>query len=505
MSAWIIETLIATSVLMLLVLAIRGPVAQRFGPRVAYALWLMPALRMIAPPLPAGAIETPLASLAASELVVLDLGGAVPVATAAPIPWGAMLVAVWLGGAALFLLWHLIAYRRFMARALNGARELPMLDRRGIEVCASPAVPGPFAAGIFVKRVVLPADWRRRYDADELRLAMAHEEAHHARADLSANMAALVMVALHWFNPIAHRAHRAFRADQELACDAVVLRGARPDERHAYGAALVKSAIGRRPAVLAPLGDAEDLKGRLKMLGRASKTSRFGGGLVAATVIAGVAVTASGSLAAETGRSMAASTVEAVQAAAAPIAPAAPAAPPAADAPVAPEPPAATTARRAPRVIIIDRDEDEEQALSGLSEEDRAAIRAAGEQARAAGAEARAAGAAAAVAVQNMREGRTAFLRRNGTRLPDTFRVRMLSGQPCRMDREGADTHASTGESRTVICRNIFRRDVDLSTQISALERARESLAATGEPLTAEQRDMALAEIDRALAELRAR
>ena len=45
MSGWIIETLIASTLLMLFVLALREPVSRHFGPRIAYALWLLPALR----------------------------------------------------------------------------------------------------------------------------------------------------------------------------------------------------------------------------------------------------------------------------------------------------------------------------------------------------------------------------------------------------------------------------------------------------------------------------
>ena len=59
----------------------------------------------------------------------------------------------------------------------------------------------------------------RRFTPAEQRLALAHELAHHRRGDLFADLAALLVLALHWFNPIAHRAYRAFRVDQEQACD----------------------------------------------------------------------------------------------------------------------------------------------------------------------------------------------------------------------------------------------------------------------------------------------
>ena len=46
---WLTSTLIATSALMALVLIIRNPVRRMFGAGVAYALWLLPAVRAILP------------------------------------------------------------------------------------------------------------------------------------------------------------------------------------------------------------------------------------------------------------------------------------------------------------------------------------------------------------------------------------------------------------------------------------------------------------------------
>ncbi len=52
MIAWTVQTLIASSILMAIVLMLRAPVSRAFGARAAYALWLLPMLRMILPPLP---------------------------------------------------------------------------------------------------------------------------------------------------------------------------------------------------------------------------------------------------------------------------------------------------------------------------------------------------------------------------------------------------------------------------------------------------------------------
>ena len=52
MTPWLVQTLVGTTLAMLGVLALRAPVARLFGARVAYALWLLPALRLVLPPLP---------------------------------------------------------------------------------------------------------------------------------------------------------------------------------------------------------------------------------------------------------------------------------------------------------------------------------------------------------------------------------------------------------------------------------------------------------------------
>jgi hypothetical protein len=150
--------------------------------------------------------------------------------------------------------------------------------------------------------VAFPRDFADRYDADERASALAHELGHHARGDLIANWAALAMLAIHWFNPIAWRAFRAFRADQEMANDARVLRGRDAAFRHAYACAIVKSAHGGAISAACHLHTIHALKGRLKMLSttRKSRSRMLGGGvIVGALIVTGLGLTASGTQAAE--------------------------------------------------------------------------------------------------------------------------------------------------------------------------------------------------------------
>jgi bla regulator protein BlaR1 len=308
MIVWAFETLLASTLLMLLVLAIRGRVRRAFGPNIAYALWALPAMRMLLPPMPESWSEAAPAPLAhASQTiayyVVEPLG--VPtadVAATAPSLWPWLLVA-WIIGAIGFIGYHLIAHDRFTRRIRRLARSVRVVAAGKVEVIETDAATGPLAFGILRKYVAFPRDFAERYDPLERDLALAHELGHHARGDLIANWAALVVLAAHWFNPVAWRAFRAFRADQEMACDALVLAGRAHGLRHAYGRAIVKSAHGGAVSAACHFHTINELKGRLKMLNMHEKKSRgrilAGAGTIAALTVGALGLTASGTQAAE--------------------------------------------------------------------------------------------------------------------------------------------------------------------------------------------------------------
>lgn len=307
-AGWAIDALIASTVLMLLVLLVRTPVRKAFGPQLAYALWVLPVLRLALPPMPQGwrAAATPISragetlSVYVIEPTAIAASASASAAAVSESPsLGVVVGAIWAAGALAFLVWHLVQHSRFCRRMLGTAERLD--DAQGVRVIASPAAPGPLAFGIVRRYVAFPRDFDDRYDADERELALAHELGHHQRGDLIANWIALVVLALHWFNPVAWRAFRRFRADQELANDARVLAGRSAVDRHIYACAIVKAAHGGAVSAACHLHTITDLKGRLRML-TTSRVSRrriaAGATSIAILVAAGLGLTASGTRAA---------------------------------------------------------------------------------------------------------------------------------------------------------------------------------------------------------------
>lgn len=308
MIGWAIEMLIATTLLMLLVLAIRGPVRRAFGPQMAYALWLLPVARMLLPALPAAWREhsVPAPVAAAGDAIVYYVVepislSASPVAGAAAvssIDWIFVGLAAWALGGLAFLAYHLIAHVRHCNRLLKAARVDRTVAQGKVRVIETDAVHGPLAFGVLRKYVAFPCDFTERYDEQERDLALAHELGHHVRGDLIANWVALIVLAIHWFNPVAWKAFRAFRADQEMACDALVLAGRAQALRHAYGRAIVKSAHGGAVSAACHLHTINEVKGRLRMLSKTHKNTpaRLATGLIGtgALGLAALGLTASG-------------------------------------------------------------------------------------------------------------------------------------------------------------------------------------------------------------------
>lgn len=303
MSVWLAETLIATTLLMALVMMLRRPVARWLGAGAAYLLWALPLARMVMPALPCDIDPSPL-HLAVDQAGLPDLLTVPPaapvVATTPTFPWLEAGLSLWFAGMVVFLIVQAVGYTRFRRHMLDGAT--PIGEDGRIRLISSPHASGPLAFGVLRPYIVLPADFALRYDAQEQDMAIAHERAHHERRDLAANMIALLLLAVHWCNPVAWIAYRAYRADQETACDARVLSLYGRDQAHAYGRAILKAAGGRQFAGACHLTRITTLKGRLKMLSNHDiSLQRISWGMAAVAIVtaAGLALTASGSRAAQ--------------------------------------------------------------------------------------------------------------------------------------------------------------------------------------------------------------
>ena len=249
---------LAVSVAIVLVLAVRKSIARLFGPHVAYAFWLVVPVAAMASFLPAeqvfqmvpsvvqdsgpGAVDfSPTAAVPVVE------SGAEPAATRAETqsPLETLAQAT-IGLLVLWLLGALYSAGRLMYRQRKflGGSGLTRIGTRLYR--ANEDTVGPAAVGILRTRVVVPGNFAVRYSALERMLIVDHEREHIRFGDVRINAFAATLQCLNWFNPLVYLAQKSLREDQELACDARVMKKYTA-HRRTYAEALLKAQFAGQP------------------------------------------------------------------------------------------------------------------------------------------------------------------------------------------------------------------------------------------------------------------
>lgn len=173
-------------------------------------------------------------------------------------PLQVLLLGAWLAGAAAFLLrtaWGLATLRRIRRGAApvrdpalreeigRLARTLG-LDPARVQLRVSAEVGSPATWGIVRPVILLPPGVVGAPEAVR-RSVVLHEFLHVRRRAWGVRLLALVVCALHWFNPLAWRARRALLAAEEQAVDEAVVGAGVP--REDYAAHLLEVVRSLRP------------------------------------------------------------------------------------------------------------------------------------------------------------------------------------------------------------------------------------------------------------------
>ena len=185
----------------------------------------------------------------------------------------ALVVAVWVGGAALLLARELLAHLR-LAGARRGWAAADAALRRSCGVRPQRQlhladVASPRTHGLLVPVIVLPRTLPQGLDRRVLRLIVAHEEAHARWRDPLVHAVVRVVRALLWIAPPLWIAERLVVREREAAADEA--RCARRERRVCtrYAAALVgfgRLAGSRADPLAVRLGAASDLEYRVRRI-----------------------------------------------------------------------------------------------------------------------------------------------------------------------------------------------------------------------------------------------
>lgn len=291
----------------------------RRRPALAHVLWLAVLLKLVTPPLvsapflewpvaprPISTTDVPSPTESSSPRVSPQLSAAPSTHTthhqsatsvdalpmpfadsepgSRPLPWRSLVVSVWLAGGVAWWLavgLHAFRFRRFLGAAQPASAELRERVERlstqlGLRGCPTlglvPAQVPPMLWALFGQpRLLLPeALWERLSPAQQ-ETVLAHELAHLKRRDHWVRRLEVLVLGLHWWNPLAWWARREIERAEEPCCDAWVT-WALPDSAHDYAEALVATATflsgprSYRPIGASGVGCTHPLKRRLIML-----------------------------------------------------------------------------------------------------------------------------------------------------------------------------------------------------------------------------------------------
>lgn len=179
---------------------------------------------------------------------------------------------VWLAGVILMLVWGLLSFLRF-SRCLVGAVRLRD------NIWLADGLPVPVTVGLLRPRVYLPSS----LEGKEREYVLLHEGNHLRWGDHLFKPLAFLILAAHWFDPLAWAAFLLTCRDLEAACDQGVLSKTGEDSRQEYAAALFHLSTGRKILAGGPLSFGEgDAKGRIRRVMDYRKLPLWAAGLAKA-------------------------------------------------------------------------------------------------------------------------------------------------------------------------------------------------------------------------------
>ncbi len=188
--------------------------------------------------------------------------------------WPVLLAAVWLGGAALFLLSgagsYLFLRQRYRTACLLPDQSLfercnSMLRRpfrRPVQLYRSSYASSPLVIGLFRPRIILPEE---EVPEEQAVCMVLHELVHIRRGDHLIRLLSLMAASIHWFNPMIWLAFRFSAKDMELSCDEAALSRLGADSSKTYATALLELSVRQhRPFSPLLMFGESNLKSRVK-------------------------------------------------------------------------------------------------------------------------------------------------------------------------------------------------------------------------------------------------
>ena len=149
---------------------------------------------------------------------------------------------IWGTGVLIFSLVVIISYFRFLCHKNKNAVKISdnkifsevkkeLKIKRRIRLKASSDIGSPMLVGILFPTVYIPC---REIPDNNMHMVLLHELTHYKRKDLLVKWFAILVNAVHWFNPLCYLACAALSEACEVSCDMSVTKNMSEDEQKLY-------------------------------------------------------------------------------------------------------------------------------------------------------------------------------------------------------------------------------------------------------------------------------
>lgn len=160
---------------------------------------------------------------------------------------------IWGAGVLIFLLVVIISYFRFLCRKSKNSVKISgnkifsevkkeLKIKKHIRLKASSDIDSPILVGVLFPTVYIPC---REIPDDNMRMVLLHELTHYKRKDLLIKWFAILVNAVHWFNPLCYLACANLSEACEVSCDMSVTKNMSEDEQKLYMQTILNLATER--------------------------------------------------------------------------------------------------------------------------------------------------------------------------------------------------------------------------------------------------------------------
>lgn len=303
------EWLVSSSVLIVMIIALRFVVKGKISLRLQYGLWALVLVRLLIPvsfggsPISVENVTQEAVALEPVQFVSTALQTESPNLDTSTSDYqlmnressvGEVTKIVWLCGIAVIGICFVFSNLRLYVQ-LKRTRIL-LSTNHALPVYFSDVADTPCLFGLLRPAVYLSKQAFENEEAE--RHAIAHELTHYRHKDHIWAILRCVCVTIHWFNPLVWYAAVLSRSDAELACDEATILHLGEKERASYGRTLIRLTCEKTPQMLntatTMTASGRNIKERIAFIAKKPKTTVYTLALVVAVSVFAMGCTFTG-------------------------------------------------------------------------------------------------------------------------------------------------------------------------------------------------------------------